>query len=151
MEKTESDSNIKIRELKPEDFTSGFFESLNNLAPTEGTTPESAIAHLKKISKNPVYHFFVAEKDGKIVGVTTLLVEEKFIHGLSKVGHIEDVSARQGHEGHGVGSALVRHATQKAKALGCYKAILDCSEKTVAFYEKSGYKRHGVEMRIDFK
>ena len=66
MEKTESNSNIKIRELKPEDFTSGFFESLNNLAPTEGTTPESAIAHLKKISKNPVYHFFVAEKDGMI-------------------------------------------------------------------------------------
>jgi glucosamine-phosphate N-acetyltransferase len=29
---------------------------------------------------------------------------------------------------------------------GCYKIILDCSEKNVQFYEKCGFKKKEVEM-----
>ena len=33
-----------------------------------------------------------------------------------------------------------------AKNVGCYKAILDCSEANKPFYEKCGYKVAGVQM-----
>jgi len=31
-------------------------------------------------------------------------------------------------------------------SLGCYKIILDCSEKNVPFYEKCGFKKKEVQM-----
>jgi glucosamine-phosphate N-acetyltransferase len=33
-----------------------------------------------------------------------------------------------------------------ARAAGCYKVILDCAEHNVAFYERAGLARKGVEM-----
>jgi glucosamine-phosphate N-acetyltransferase len=74
-----------------------------------------------------------------VVGTTTLLVEPKFIFNGSRVGHIEDVSIRKGHEGKGLGYKLVSHATLVAKGMGCVKVVLDCSEQTMPFYEKLGY------------
>jgi hypothetical protein len=38
--------------------------------------------------------------------------------------------------------ALLEHA----KAMGCYKVILDCSEENVAFYQKCGLMRKEVQM-----
>ena len=37
-----------------------------------------------------------------IIGSTTLLIEQKFIHDGGKVGHIEDVVTRKGYEGFGI-------------------------------------------------
>ena len=42
-----------------------------------------------------------------MIGATTLLVEQKFIHSGGKAGHIEDVVTRKGFEGLGIGSALI--------------------------------------------
>lgn len=38
--------------------------------------------------------------------------------------------------------SLISYATE----LGCYKIILDCAEKNVAFYEKCGLVRKEVQM-----
>ena len=38
-----------------------------------------------------------------------------------------------------------------AEGLGCYKCILECKDELVGFYEKLGFRRHDVGMRIDFK
>jgi predicted N-acetyltransferase YhbS len=65
------------------------------------------------------------------------------------LGHIEDVSVRVGYEKMGVGTALVRHAKEQARKLGCYKVILNCAEHLVPFYESLGFRRHVAQMRID--
>src|SRR4029079_1269714 len=31
----------------------------------------------------------------------------------------------------------------------CYKVILDCNEKVMEFYEKMGFRKHAIMMRID--
>jgi len=41
---------------------------------------------------------------------------------------------------------LIEAAADAAKAAGCYKVILDCSESNVAFYEKCGLTRKEVQM-----
>jgi ribosomal protein S18 acetylase RimI-like enzyme len=58
-----------------------------------------------------------------------------------RVGYIEDVSVRKGYDGLGIGSQLVRYATNDAISVeGCRKILLYCSQNTRSFYEKLGYK-----------
>lgn len=140
---------IKIRKLKKEDFKKGFLEALSNLSLVDLDWKEAEKIYKNYIQGNPVYNIFVAELDGKVVGVTTLLVEQKFIHSGGKVGHIEDVATRKGFEGRGIGSALVKRVIAEAKRQGCYKVILDCSKKNIPFYKKFGFYVHETEMRLD--
>ena len=139
----------KIRKIKEEDFKKGFLETLFNLAPVKLTSPKAEKIYKKYIKNNPVYHVFVAELENQIVGAITLLIEQKFIHQGGKVGHIEDVVARTGFEGRGIGSALVKTAIKKAKEQHCYRVILDCCQKNIPFYKKFGFYQHETEMRLD--
>jgi glucosamine-phosphate N-acetyltransferase len=93
-------------------------------------------------------HIFVYEEDNKIIGVATLLIEQKFIHSGGKVGHIEDVVVDKDCRECGVGKKLLQHCIQTAKENDCYKVILDCEEYNQAFYEKCGFKKYSLAMKI---
>jgi glucosamine-phosphate N-acetyltransferase len=92
---------------------------------------------------------YVACLDGRVVGSASLLVEEKFIHGGGLSSHIEDVAVHRDFQKQGIGAELVRFLVEEARRLGCYKVILNCREENVPFYEKTGFRRHDVGMRID--
>jgi len=92
---------------------------------------------------------YVAIVDGRVVGSASLLVEEKFIHDGGLSSHIEDVAVHKDFQKQGIGAELVRFLVQEARRLGCYKVILNCREGNVPFYEKTGFHRHDVGMRID--
>jgi glucosamine-phosphate N-acetyltransferase len=142
----------EIRELRPADLGKGFVETLGNLTDTGGLTPGAARNVLRTMRRARLYHILVAVcADGQVVGATTLLIEQKFIHGGGLVGHIEDVAVRKGYEGRGVGGSLVKAAVEMAEGLACYKCILDCKDELAAFYERLGFRRHDVGMRRDFK
>ena len=138
-----------IRELEARDFKAGFFKTLENLSSLEGLTIEKAGQILQEISTNPFYRIFVVEDEGKIVGATTLLVEQKFIHNGGRLGHIEDVATRKGWERKGIGSAVVMFAIAEARKEGCYKVVLDCSIENILFYERLGFRQHAFSMRFD--
>ena len=104
---------------------------------------------LKKIKLNPNHIIHVAIDDKKIVGSTTLLVEQKFIHDGGLVGHIEDVVVRKDYEGKGIGIKLVTSMLECAKEKNCYKTILDCKDDVKRFYERIGFKRESNCMRYD--
>lgn len=80
----------------------------------------------------------------------TILIERKIIHGMSKVGHIEDVVCDKKLRGKGIGKKMIDFATEYCMINGCYKVILDCSEYNIGFYEKCGYKQKGTEMAYYF-
>lgn len=142
----------QVREIRPADFGNGFLDTLGNLSDTGGLSPEGARSILNAMRRAGLYHVLVAvAADGLVVGATTLLVEQKFIHGGGLVGHIEDVAVRKGHEGRGIGGSIVKEAVRMAKDLGCYKVILDCREDLMPFYEGLGFARHDVGMRLDLK
>ena len=64
------------------------------------------------------------------------------------MGHIEDVVVDTTYRGYGLGKKIIGVLVDHAKKMGCYKVILDCSNKNVGFYEKCGFVQHEVEMRL---
>ena len=142
-------SEIKIRDIVESDIDNGFLESLDSLRNASDLNKDTARDILKKIIGNPDHIIHVAEVDGKVVGSTTLLIEQKFIHKGGKVGHIEDVVVSKEFEGRGIGIKLVTSLLEVAKAKNCYKTILDCKDELIPFYERIGFKQESNQMRYN--
>ena len=141
--------DIKIRELEEEDLFNGFLESLDSLRKASDLNPKKAKEIFKKIKSDKNFKIYVVILDSKIVGSTTLFIEQKFIHGGGKVGHIEDVVVRKEYQSMGIGDKVVKALLEYAKKEGCYKTILDCTDVLIPFYEKIGFKRYSNSMRYD--
>jgi len=140
---------IIIREIEEDDLKNGFLETLDFLRNTSDLDKNKANEILKKIKQNPNHIIHVAIDNKKIVGSTTLLIEQKFIHNGGLVGHIEDVVVRKDYEGKGIGIKLVTSLLERAKEKNCYKTILDCKDDVKQFYERIGFKRESNGMRYD--
>lgn len=141
-----------VRRIKEADFENGFFETLSNLT-TVGDIRfnEYRMEIINRILGDQNYIIIVAEEQENhtIIGTATLLIEQKFIHNGGRVGHIEDVATRAGFEGIGVGKKIIQKLIEISKELQCYKIILDCDNKVIGFYEKLGFKKKAVMMRLD--
>lgn len=139
---------MEIQRLK-EAHVPGLLETLTDLS-TVGTVPlrkqDRAAAN---IMNNLWHRIFVAVERGKVIGAGTLLIEQKFIHGASFLGHIEDVVIRKECQGKGIGSLIVGALIAEAAESGCYRVNLDCSNGNMPFYARHGFKPHGIEMRLD--
>mgnify|MGYP001250613509 CR=1 FL=1 len=142
-------SDIIIREIQESDLDNGFLESLDSLRKASDVNIDTAKKILNEIISNPNHIIHVAEKNGKIIGSTTLLIEQKFIHQGGKVGHIEDVVVSKEFEGRGIGIKLIRSLLEKSKGMNCYKTILDCKEELIPFYERIGFKQESKQMRYN--
>ena len=140
---------IIIRKIEEDDLENGFLETLDFLRNASDLDKNKANEILKKIKQNSNHIIHVAVDDNKIVGSTTLLVEQKFIHDGGLVGHIEDVVVRKDYEGKGIGIKLVTSLLERAKEKNCYKTILDCKDDVKQFYERIGFKRESNGMRYD--
>jgi len=140
---------IIIREIEEDDLKNGFLETLDFLRNTGDLDKNKANEILKKIKQNPDHIIHVATDGEKIVGSTTLLIEQKFIHNGGFVGHIEDVVVRKDYEGKGIGIKLVTSLLERAKEKNCYKTILDCKDDVIQFYERIGFKHESNGMRYD--
>ena len=142
-------SEIKIREIEEDDLENGFLETLDFLRNTSGLDKNNAKEILKRIKQNPNHIIYVAIDDKKIIGSTTLLIEQKFIHDGGLVGHIEDVVVRKDYERKGIGIKLVTSMLERAKEKNCYKTILACKDDLKQFYGRIGFKHESNGMRYD--
>jgi glucosamine-phosphate N-acetyltransferase len=136
-----------IREITGPDLARGFLETLAALAEVNLSFEEAAEVLRARMRHGT--RTYVACVGDRVVGTASLVVEPKFIHKGGKIGHIEDVAVHPDARHLRVGSALVRHATEQARKLGCYKVILSCYERLVPFYEQLGFRKHDLGMRID--
>lgn len=138
-----------FRNLEAGDYDKGIIELLSELT----TIDKSKISQNefeKYVIANQNHHkTIVLECENSIVATGSILFERKLIHNLGTVGHIEDIVVKREYRGQDIGKALIDVLVQKAKRSGCYKVILDCNEKNTGFYEKCGFRRCGVEMRVD--
>ena len=142
-------SEIIIREIEENDLEKGFLETLDFLRKASDIDKNKAKEILEKIKQNPDHIIHVAVDGNKIVGSTTLFIEQKFIHDGGLVGHIEDVVVRKDYEGKGIGIKLVMSMLERAKEKNCYKTILDCKDDVKQFYERIGFKHESNGMRYD--
>ena len=140
---------IEIREIEEGDLEKEFLDTLDFLRKASDYEKNDPAEILKKIKQSPNHIIHVAVDDNKIIGSTTLFIEQKFIHDGGLVGHIEDVVVRKDYEGQGIGMKLVSSLLDVAKQRKCYKTILNCEDSLKPFYEKIGFKKATNEMRYD--
>ena len=142
-------TELIIRKLRKEDLQNGFLTTLDSLKQASNIETKKAEEIFEKINSTPDYIIVVAELEGKVVGATTLLIEQKFIHNGGLVGHIEDVVVDKNHQGQKIGEKIMKFLLDIANEQGCYKTILDCTDDVKLFYEKMGFKQVASELRFD--
>ena len=82
---------------------------------------------------NDNHYIFIYENFEKVpIGIITLFIEQKLIHGGKCVGHIEDLVVDNNYLGKGIASELINYCVNIAEENNCYKIILDCKEELIA-------------------
>ena len=138
-----------VRKLEYEDYNKGFFELLSQLTSAEKPSFEDFKKHLDLIKERNVEQIYVATFDeNTIVGTICVFVEVKFIHGLSKIGHIEDFVVDEKIRKIRIGTKLMDIAKKYCENQNCYKIILDCEDKLIPFYQKFGFKKKANSMQL---
>lgn len=149
-------AGYSIRRIRKEDYE-GVVETLKVLT-VVGDLPrsrfEEIVDHWDSVylngsttrQYNP--HVIVEDSTGHIAATGNLIIEQKLIHEGGLCGHIEDIAVSKSHQGKHLGRLLIDKLTELGLQAGCYKIILDCDAQNVAFYEKCGYHKAGIEMQI---
>lgn len=143
-----------FRHLQASDLdkdVSSFYDVLSELSSLEKdkVTKNDSLFILKQLQKQ--YYIFVVEHKDRIVGSGSLFIEQKFFRTYGKVGHIEDIVVTNKCRGYGLGKRIIDFLTNLARDLECYKTILNCNDKNVAFYEKCGYAKKENQMVLYMK
>ena len=128
------------------------FEALAQLLPqlsSSATTPSAE--QIEKLLGNENTHLFVAEIEGKIVGMLSLVVVDI---PTGRKAWIEDVVVDEAARGLHIGAALVEHAKEEAQRLRAKKLYLTSnpSRKAAhALYNKCGFEEYNTAVfRINF-
>ena len=85
----------------------------------------------------------------KILGTASLVLISKLSHNGRSVGYIDDVAVLDDYQGLGLGHLLIEKLIEEASSFGCYKVILNCKKSLRGYYKKFGFKKSGIEMRLD--
>ena len=112
----------------------------------ESFTLEEAREHFARIRERPGFRVLVAEVDGEVAGTYVLQIMEKLGKRGTPAGVVEDVAVAPGHQGQGIGRAMMEHAREACRNAGCYKLALSSNVKREGahqFYESLGFERHG--------
>ena len=133
-----------IRKLEKTDFES-YISLINEFRPIGlEITKEKFEEIYDTIFLNSI--IFVIEINNTIIAATTLLIEQKFIHKLSKYGHIEDVIVSNEHRGKGYGKKIIKYVMDFCKKNNFYKITLTCKQELIPFYEKNNFEVYQYHM-----
>ena len=135
-----------IEKLSKSDYYCGYLDLLEQLTVVnaEDITYDTFCEQYDAI--NAEIYIIRDINENKIIASGSILIEKKFIHKLSSIGHIEDIVVDSNFRGLGLGKQLLNHLSSISKERGCYKVILNCSEKNIKFYEKCGFAIKEFEM-----
>jgi glucosamine-phosphate N-acetyltransferase len=137
-----------IRQLREGDYDKGYLTILSELTTVGNIIKKEFIQRFNEMPQNHMIYVIENINTGKLMGAGTLLIEMKFIHNCSKVGHIEDIVVSKNYRKQGLGKAIVQHLSKLSEAFGCYKCILNCDKDKIGFYVKNSFKETGIEMAI---
>ncbi len=83
---------ILFRPIEPGDYDLDFFELLNHLTESPQPSKKDFEAHLLELSvTNSIVLVAHDTEKNKIVATGKVFIERKLTHGISSVGHIEDI------------------------------------------------------------
>jgi glucosamine-phosphate N-acetyltransferase len=142
--------DLHFRELNINDFNNNYIELLSQLTDVSKNCISEInwTNFINNLSENHQIIVLCDIKTKKIIGSGTLLIENKIIHNMSKVAHIEDIVIDEKIRGQGLGKKMIDYLIVKAKKLGVYKIILNCAEHNIKFYKKCGFTVKSTQMAI---
>ncbi len=114
-------------------------------------TLTTAQAVFDRINAIPGYGLYVAVHEQRIVGTFALMIMPNLGHCGTPSGVLEDIVVATGHQGVGIGTAMIGEAMRLCGAAGCYKMTLSSNlkrERAHTFYDKLGFDKHGYSFRI---
>lgn len=131
-----------IRDARKKDMPA-VLELIKELAAFE-KEPDAVITTVATLEtegfgKNPLFHVFVAEVDGKIEGMA--LVYYRFSTWKGRTLHLEDLIVREEKRGTGLGNLLYRKVIAYAQEQGLKRVewvVLDWNTHAIDFYKRSG-------------
>lgn len=136
-----------IREGSKQDL-GRVFELIKELAEYERAPHEvtNTIERLEEdgFGTHPVYGFFVAETDGRIIGIS--LYYWRYSTWKGKRLYLEDIIVTASERGKGAGQQLFNRTMAKAleeNCTGMMWQVLDWNEPAINFYRKYGTKLDG--------
>ncbi len=132
---------FQIRRLSSTDFTE-YYHLLNHFRSTIFTESD----FIKTLNSMQNTEIWIIDLDGHLIGTGTILYEHKFIHNISKIGHIEDICIDTNYRGKGFGQILINYLIEEAKTNMCYKVTLYCQEDLEKFYKSVDLKKKGIQM-----
>lgn len=118
-------------------------------------SPDKARQLFRRFADYPNYRLFVVtEPDGVISASYALLIMDNIAHIGAQLAMVEQVAVATRAQATGLGTLMMRHAMDEARAHGCYKLALSSNVKFVrahAFYENLGFVRHGYSFMVHLK
>ena len=144
---------------------------LSILSETPDVGAESWASQFHDLRDTPATYYIVvvvSRVTDRIVASGGVFIERKFLRGLGRVGHIEDIAVASEMQGKKLGLRLIQTLTHISEGAGSYKTILNCSDTNLrafifcfrrepscftdscrpssAFYEKCGFEKRENEM-----
>ena len=135
-------NDIKIREGKPEDVGT-LLELIKELALYEKALNEVENTEAQLLAdgfgNQPLYGFFLAEFEGKVVGMA--LYYYRYSTWKGKSMYLEDLYVKEMYRKHKIGIHLFKAIAQKAQSEDCHRIswqVLDWNTPAINFYKKLG-------------
>ena len=116
------------------DYHRGHLSVLEVLTVVTDPGEEAWVAQFNAMRAIPhtYYTLVIVDKPtDRIVAVGSIFVERKFLRGLGRVGHIEDIAVDKKQQGKKLGLRIINALTYISENNGNYKTILNCSESNI--------------------
>ena len=140
---------FSIENLKKQDYSKNYLFLLKQLS--SGLNPDTISKEkfddfIDNLNDNHIIIILIDNEIDKIIGSVTILKEQKIIHNMGKVAHIEDVIIDNNYRGYGLGKKMIEQAKFLSK--DCYKISLNCSDPNIDFYQKCNFSLKENQMTI---
>ncbi|KAL7296487.1 hypothetical protein TKK_0009928 [Trichogramma kaykai] len=145
--------SIRFRPLNSNDYDKDFLQLLSQLTEVGNVDKNQFLSRFHEMKSAGGHYVIVAEDKNTIIASATLVTEQKFIHNCALRGHLEDVVVKTEYRDQQIGRLMVSIIKHLAKQLKCYKLTLECKDRLISFYEKSGFRKepgNGNSMNIRF-
>ena len=114
---------------------------------------EGAEKSLEDQMADETCNIIVAKENGKVIGTATLYYINVAVRSRP-YALVEGLVVDENHRSKGFGTSLFDKCVEIARAKNCYKIIFTSgTDRTNAhkFYESHGFKKWGLEFRMDLK
>ncbi len=142
--------DVRIRRARPDD-RQRCLELLGLLGGPDGrVVPKAAAAVFEDLTKGARGEVWVAERDGRILGMATQSFNLAMRYG-GEYAQLEELIVDPDARGLKLGARLLQAAIESARARGAAEYglyLLPWTEHNLPFYEKFGLQRVGSELRM---